>query len=292
MFKCFACDCSFDNNKTLVLHVELAHRYYDTFQCTESACQKNYVNFCSYKKHRNLKHGVELLPHKICEKKNVNADFSLPSVIEEATADEELYTDSSDSSSDESDYFVEDEIEDNFSSDVSENYETDFKTKTTLFAAKLYKLTSVSRKYVNEIINDVSDLFESYTNSVKNEFNNKAASFSKNSFTLSEISEVLDEFSNPFHNIKTEAKRLKLFEKNGTFIPPQNYKLGEAKVIVEKNGEKVSSIKEICAQFIPIRKVLKLFFELPNILKNTLQYMENVKENKFVIQNIIQGSIT
>ncbi|XP_051168473.1 uncharacterized protein LOC127286168 [Leptopilina boulardi] len=291
MFKCFGCECSFSNNETLILHVELAHMYWDTFQCTESECTKKYVNFYSYKKHRNLKHGVQLHPHETSETNFFNADSNFPFAVEDVTTDEELYTDSSGSSSDESEYFDEEQIEDSISFDVSGKYGTNFKTKTTLFAAKLYKLSSVPRKYVNEIINDVSDLFECYKNSFKNEFNNKAASFSKNSFTLSEINEVFAELSNPFHNIQTEAKRCKLFETNGTFIPPQNYKLGEAKVIVEKNGEKISCIKEICAQFIPIRKVLKLFFELPDVLKNTLQYMNNVQENKIVIQNIIQGSL-
>lgn len=53
-----------------------------------------------------------------------------------------------------------------------------------MFAAKLYKLTSVSGKYVNDIINDVSDLFVCHTISVQNEFKNQADIFSKSSFTV------------------------------------------------------------------------------------------------------------
>ena len=49
--------------------------------------------------------------------------------------------------------------------------------------------------------------------------------------------------------------------------------------------------KDICAQFISIRKVLTLFFELPGILDSTLDYVNTVQKNSIIFRNIVQGCL-
>ncbi|XP_074101655.1 uncharacterized protein LOC141529128 isoform X1 [Cotesia typhae] len=48
---------------------------------------------------------------------------------------------------------------------------------------------------------------------------------------------------------------------------------------------------DVYAQFIPMRKILKAFFELPNIFERTILYMKYVKENTDCVSNFIQGHL-
>ena len=49
--------------------------------------------------------------------------------------------------------------------------------------------------------------------------------------------------------------------------------------------------KEIVLRFIPISKVLKLFFEISGVFKSTQKYLEDIQKNKFQIQNLVQGPL-
>ena len=107
-------------------------------------------------------------------------------------------------------------------------------------------MTGVARKRVDEVLDDVSDLIKSHVMSIKYGIHNRAKQYSKNLFTLEEFNDILEQYSTPFAKLNTEAKRFKYFKDKGTFILLESHKLGEIKVIVEKNGEKVSVNKDIC----------------------------------------------
>ena len=44
------------------------------------------------------------------------------------------------------------------------------------------------------------------------------------------------------------------------------------------------------AQFISLRHVLKLFFELPNIYDETIEYITKLNSNEKIVHNLIQGN--
>ena len=163
--------------------------------------------------------------------------------------------------------------------------------KVRLFIANLYKYPDIARKRADEVICEVSKLFEENLQSIKEEIRTRVKHFDKDSITVDEVYSILDKFSSPFQNFDTERKRFSHFKNCGTFVPPESNKLGEVKVIVEKEGEKKLIHKDLNVQFIPLRKVLKLFFELPEILEKTLQYMNKIKENIEIITNVIQCSL-
>ena len=62
-----------------------------------------------------------------------------------------------------------------------------------------------------------------------------------------------------------------MLSKRRTFVIPENYKLGDVKIIAEKESVKQRKNKDLVAQFIPIRKVLKLYFELPPELQSKVE---------------------
>lgn len=49
-------------------------------------------------------------------------------------------------------------------------------------------------------------------------------------------------------------------------------------------------MKEVFAQFIPIREVLKKFFEMPNIYKETIAYLKSLEDDD-IISNFVQASL-
>ena len=113
------------------------------------------------------------------------------------------------------------------------NYE-----KVRLFIANLYKYLDIARKSADEVICEVSKLFEENLQSIKEEIRTRVKNFYKDSITVDEVYSILDKFLSPFQNFDTERKRFSHFKNCGTFVPPESNKLGEVKVIVEKKGEK------------------------------------------------------
>lgn len=66
----------------------------------------------------------------------------------------------------------------------------------------------------------------------------RVAKSGRDSLNLTEIDSILEKFSSPFENFTTEAKRFSDFRKQGTFILPENYKLGEKKLLLKNRGKK------------------------------------------------------
>ncbi|CAG5100672.1 Protein of unknown function [Cotesia congregata] len=99
---------------------------------------------------------------------------------------------------------------------------------------------------------------------------------------------MFDDIKNTFADLDTEHRRLKHFEKSGSYIKPKSYIIDRTYVISKsKKGSKGKMI-DICGQFIPLRATLKNFFQQPNALTDTVNYMEQLNNNETVIENYIQ----
>lgn len=96
---------------------------------------------------------------------------------------------------------------------------------------------------------------------------------------------------NNFTCFNSNYKHIKYYTKLGTYIPPQEYTIGE-RLNENRNKNTFIIIPVNCTeQFIPIQKVFKKFFELKNVLIDTLDYMNKVKIFETISFNFIQGSI-
>lgn len=145
------------------------------------------------------------------------------------------------------------------------------------------------RKRINSVITEASQLFESFLNSIKNEVHSRLQTLGANDESLYKINEVFEKFAEPFQGMKSEKQRLSHFRSCGTFIEPQSYKIGERTEF--KSGPMGTRRKEVSvvAQFIPVREVLKQFFELPGIFDKTMKYINRVKSCNHIISNIVQS---
>ncbi|KAK3932764.1 LOW QUALITY PROTEIN: Glutamate racemase 2 [Frankliniella fusca] len=78
----------------------------------------------------------------------------------------------------------------------------------------------------------------------------------------------------------------------GSYVPPEPFVIGQA--LIEKNieGNVVMEPTTLTGQFIPTRKVLKGFLELPGVLSTILQYMEKLEsDTSGRVENILQGTL-
>ena len=294
MFTFYACDFSCIDNKTLILHVDLSHKSSRNFRYSEIDCSKTYYIFDSYRKHRLTKHSSELLSfgddRNTVFMEETAAAFDDVDYMHVDNDDSEVYVDS-ESSSDEFDEIFDSEIFSEISNTTGEINSNPFIEKVSFLIAKLYKFADVPRARTNDIISDMSVLFEEQLKGIQDAIRQSVTQLNRDFLNVTEIDSILLKFTSPFQNMATQAKRFAHFRQQGTFILPENYKLGEVKVIVENEGEKVSKHKDLVAQFIPLRKVLKLFFEMPTVLDKTLQYLNDVQQHSLLVRNIVQGPL-
>ena len=198
----------------------------------------------------------------------------------------------SDSSSDESDEIFDDAMFMSETSNASsEQNSSSFAEEVFLFIAKLYKFSVIPRTRTNDIIADVSALFKNHVEAIQEEMRIILEQFGRDSLNLVKNNSILEKISAPFRKLDTEFKRFARFKQRGTFVIPENYKLGDPKIIVEKEGEKRWKNKDLVAQFIPIRNVLKLYFELPGVLDKTIEYLHDVETSSVLVRNIVHGPL-
>jgi len=112
-------------------------------------------------------------------------------------------------------------------------------------------------------------------------------------------SEIFDSIKNlfnlykvPFKGLDSEFLAFEHFKKNKTFLEPQSVSIGRREAFRTVDGVSKVRIIDATAEFIPISIILKNFFEMSSVLKDTILFMkilEDEAKNTNVIRNIIQG---
>lgn len=96
---------------------------------------------------------------------------------------------------------------------------------------------------------------------------------------------------NFYNSLTTEYRIFKEFVKEKMFIMPQAIVVGEQEDYRRKNGVKKIVHIPITAQFIPIKDVLKLFFELPGVYQETSDYVNELSCDSPVVSNFVQSKL-
>ena len=66
--------------------------------------------------------------------------------------------------------------------------------------------------------------------------------------------------------------------------------MGEREECKKKGSIQTLVHVKVNAQFIPLRSVLKMFFELPEIYNDTMKYLQTLQSNNDIITNLVQAS--
>ncbi|KAE8739230.1 hypothetical protein FOCC_FOCC015282, partial [Frankliniella occidentalis] len=103
---------------------------------------------------------------------------------------------------------------------------------------------------------------------------------------------MFDSITNMFDGFGTTYKRHKEFENCGSFIPPEPFVIGQSLMEKYVNTNLVMEPTTLTGQFIPTRKVLKGFLELPGVLSTIPKYMEKLEsDTSGRVENIVQGEL-
>jgi len=98
---------------------------------------------------------------------------------------------------------------------------------------------------------------------------------------------MFDFLMNPFENLATEHQRFSALKNSKYYVKPEPYLIGTRREMLKGKLQNV----DVVGQHVPLAKTLQKFFEIPNALKDTLDYMAYIRKNDSVFSNFIQGSL-
>lgn len=78
----------------------------------------------------------------------------------------------------------------------------------------------------------------------------------------------------PFKHLRSEYLRFQYFSNSGDYVAPISYEMGKIFCAERSNNTVKGKYVIVYGQYISLDSVLKKFFELPGVLKNTLNYMD------------------
>lgn len=164
------------------------------------------------------------------------------------------------------------------------------------YTLSLYGNYSISRSNIQDVIEKtekfISDTYVSHlTYLMKTELENLV-----DDKLLLRILYVLEENKYPLRSVRTEPLRMKLYERDCGYIPPNNMEIFQD-ILIEKDDRQteclVSTVnyKSIKASYIPLKSSLIALLQIPNLLDVILKYQQDLLNETTVISNIIQGKI-
>lgn len=99
---------------------------------------------------------------------------------------------------------------------------------------------------------------------------------------------MIAKMQNAFSEVDTEQKFLNYMRKAETYISPIEIMINAEKKC--KDTTKVpDSPKQISIEFIPLRRTLKRFLELPDVFEETMANLTELENEKKIITNVVQG---
>lgn len=133
---------------------------------------------------------------------------------------------------------------------------------------------------IQTIITDVNELYSKPLDVLQN-------MLTQHDSISSEVNEAVKLIQNSFNSLKTEYQRTNSFKNSYVYIEPMQIHIGSSRSYKFKNSKTNLSMQDKQIQYIPIRDTLKLFFELPSILKDVNSFIEEL-QSETIILNITQ----
>ncbi|XP_066595370.1 uncharacterized protein [Prorops nasuta] len=299
MFKCKECKINFENMKAYLSQIYYFHKS-NIYSCDTSSCGRTFASYESFRKHFRKKHNALRMNDQIisenCLPSNLEKQSSAKVPRRKMDHDEFEKENTLLQNADVLLNFHETSLTSNVEKDNESASPQKLVTKKenieleTMFAAKLHSYLDIPRGRINDIIRDLENLFENLVNSIEKDVSEIISSNDIQELLIN-VKKCFNKSRQRFQKINSEWLCFKEFKKYNTYIEPVHYCLGERNGFRRESKNQVMSPVKVTAQFIPIRHVLKTFFELPGIFTNTFNYINTILNDKTVILNFIQGDL-
>jgi hypothetical protein len=262
-------------------HITATHSHLKFFACAEVDCLRRFPSENAFKKHRRALHsGGQNKPVLATAGSNISQN---PHSEDGSEPHESTY----DFNPDDESVNMHDDRDNNRGSIDEPSNDVGAKASRALkFIAKLHSYSDLNRKRVVDIIQDVSQFFESEVESFLNIFQKYSRKFEVHE--QEEINVELTKLKNPFKNLDTLHLQLQRLQSSGCYICPQQIILGERDDYRKMNGEMRLIRVKTTAELVSLPRVFQKFFQMPGIYQKVLNYVEDLSRRN-TISNFIQG---
>ncbi|KAB0800833.1 hypothetical protein PPYR_06572 [Photinus pyralis] len=155
------------------------------------------------------------------------------------------------------------------------------------FILSLYN-SNITRKLIQEIIEYCSGMFSDFIDEIVNILKNILAPLNI-TCELNQIVSLLQN-KNPFQNLTTEYKRLQFFEQMQYLVKSKSFLIGFR---LDRSRNISFEYKKCEGEIVPLRHVLKLFLQLPNVFENINKFIktEESMANENYYSSVFNGSL-
>lgn len=269
---CSICKIEYHNFKTYFIHLNYYHNITNYFKCPYENCDRVYDTKSSLKKHICANHVVQ----------TENYVFNQPEtkIVQSNTETEVIFEDIDEASSNNFDSTVHNNDHATESSTLI-NFKIELNKLLLTFLSKLYSISSLPRTIIQTIIQLVTNLFTSEPIKIIME-------------TIKHISQeclsMLAVLQSCFEKLGTDYKRVECFKKLHTYTEPVPKTVGVSEDTKSVHGNVEMTLKNRCSYIIPLRKSLKSFLEVPNMLDVILNYEKGVRKDNLTLRNLVNGN--
>lgn len=270
--QCSLCKTEYLDFKTYFIHLNYYHNITDYYKCPYQNCERVYNTKSSLKKHICINHLVQK-ENDVCtnlETNNVTCTNTETDTISGGNNEP--------SNAFESTVHKNDQRDESF---VLTNFKIELNKLLVSFFSQLYSISSLPRTVIQTIVQLVTNLISSEPIAIiKNAINSISQ----------ECSLMLSLLQTSFENLKTDYKRIECFKKLNTYTEPVQKTIGVSEDTNTVRGNIEMTLKNRYSYMIPLRKSLKSFLEVPNVLDIILDYEKGVCKDNSVMRNLVNGN--
>ena len=291
MFFCTLCKLNIPECKKYFHHLKLSHSEVQKFLCGEKACMRKFTTVGSLRCHMYKKHtqtqSIDI------NKKKVSRLKCSPKKDKRVSKNEVSCNNTRDVSSESE---RKEELIDLIAKEEHNEVGNSVRSSSNIshavmFAAQFHDYPDLPRVRTKQIINETAALLANSVEIIRNNVISAVSTGNEDLNLKQKLEEIFEQHRDPFKMLKTEHSCFKTFENHKTFVPPISYLLGERQEFLRQNSIHKLKMHPVTAQFIPLTSVFKIFFQMPQVLNETIAYMESLKKDYTVISNFIQGEL-
>lgn len=229
-------DQSFQTSQLLVRHLRLDHefmRYKRAAKCVE--CERKYSSYCGFSKH-----------YSRCSEATIPFPENLADVTDTLSVFGGSHREEKDVRSPSPALLGLNDV----------NPGELLRKESANFLAYLNSQVSLLRNQIQNVVSAAAGLSETIFDILTNHLKK----FDPDETIQEHISPLLDILRSPFTSLQTAQQRLNYFEREGAYIPPQEFVIGQRRDQKRKQGKLIFLSVQATAQYISLKKTLHKFF--------------------------------
>lgn len=283
--KCPNCMHKFLSASALVVHLKYVHPNINCFSCTGKNCDRRFQNIRMYKKHLILKHKFES-KYKNLITNTANDSTSCNSCINTDVPPQKIAKLESQKTN-----ILATLKAENIDNSPKIPFDVAVSNIAGSFVTTLYNFKDLSRSVVQKLI----EYFEKMLRDLLHLLQLEISIVLQNCLPIvkNEIVFLVNSLKGIFKDLGTEYLRLKYFRRSSAYILPKPYIIGSNTINKKKQNLVTLDVKRFEGCFIPMRQVLKCFFEVPGVLQIVRNYRNTILESRTpdTFSHFMQGEL-